>query len=74
MLLLLSWTGRAFNEEIGILEFSRASFPTLDEILAEDTHSTVKKKKVGVVQRTRVVLERRGVDTVHIGKWELSSQ
>lgn len=34
-----------------MLEFSRASFPTLDEIFGQKIHSTV-KKKVGVVQRT----------------------
>lgn len=58
LLLLLSWTGRAFNEEIGILEFSRASFPTLDEILAEDIfYSEEKKRRSG--SEDRIELERR---------------
>lgn len=55
LLLLLSWTGHLI-EEIGILEISRASFPTLDEIVWQKIHSYSEKKKVGVVQRTRVVL------------------
>lgn len=42
------------------------SFPTLDEVFSRRYIPTA-RKKVGVVQRTRVVLERRGVDTVDIG-------
>lgn len=56
IIIIMDWT---FNEEIGILEISRASFPTLDEIVWQKIHSYSEKKKVGVVQRTRVVLERR---------------
>lgn len=49
-------------------KFSRASFPYIRrDFLAEDTHSTVRKEKVGVLQRTGVVPKRRGVDTVDIG-------
>lgn len=66
LLLLLSWTGRAFNEDIGTLELSRASFPTLDKIFGQKIHSTVNKKGRSGAE-DRVVLERRGVDTLDIG-------
>lgn len=56
------------KRSVGILELSRASFPTLDEIfLAEDTHSTVKKKGRRSTEDRVSGTITSGVDTVDIG-------
>lgn len=59
----MDWT---FNEEIGILELSRASFPTLDEIVWQKIHSYSEKKKGRSGTEDKSSTRTSGVDTVHI--------
>lgn len=62
-----------FNEEIGILEFSRASFPTLDEIVWQKIHSYSAKKKGRSSTEDKSSTRTSGVDTVHIANGAVES-
>lgn len=66
----MDWT---FNEEIGILEFSRASFPTLDEIVWQKIHSYSEKKKGRSGTEDKSSTRMSGVDTVHIANGAVES-
>lgn len=69
LLLLLSWTGRAFNEEIGRYIGTLTCFISYirRDFLAGDTHSTVKKKGRRSTEDRVSGTITSGVDTVDIG-------
>lgn len=58
VIIIMDWTGILMKRSV-YWNSHVLHFPTFDEIFWRKIHSTVGKKKVGVVQRTRVVLECR---------------